>query len=277
MSGAIDTTTTLNNGVEMPLLGLGVFKVPNGQKTISVCQEAFAAGYRHIDTAMIYGNERDVGTAIKASGLAREDIFVTTKLWNTDHGYQEALSAGRESLNRMGLDHIDLYLVHWPLEGRRLETWKAMEQMLDEGLTRSIGVSNYMPRHLDELLAVCQHRPAVNQIELHPFNYGYRLALIDLCRQHDIQVEAYSPLTRGKKFDDPRLAQLAAAYSKTPAQILIRWALDHEFAVIPKSLRAERIRENAAVFDFSMEASDKAWLDDFNEDLIVCWDPTDVP
>lgn len=261
----------------MPLFGLGVFQVPVQATTKEVCGVALSAGYRHIDTARIYGNERSVGEAIQASGIPRSEIFVTTKLWNTDHGFAAAQAAGLASLRTLGLDYVDLYLVHWPVEKLRLDTWRGMEALLEAGKTRAIGVSNYMVKHLEELLAQCDVVPAVNQIELHPYNYEYRLDVIELCRQNDILVEAYCPLTRARKFDDPRLIDIAKTYGKSPAQILLRWALEHRFAVIPKSSQPDRIRENANVFDFSLSDSDKRWLDDFNEDLVIAWDPTDAP
>ncbi len=277
MALTIDSTALLNNSVKMPLLGLGVFRIPAGGTTTDVCSRALSVGYRHLDTAKIYRNERAVGEAVRAAGCPRSDIFVTTKLWNTDHGYHEALAAGHESLRTLGLDYIDLYLVHWPVEDKRLDTWKAMEKLLSDSVVRAIGVSNYMVRHLDELLEHCTVPPAVNQIELHPYNYEYRRDVVDLCDRNGILIEAYSPLTSGRKLDDPRLAQLAEPHGKTPAQVLIRWALEHGFAVIPKSSRTEGIEQNADVFDFSLSEADMSWLDDFNEDFITSWDPTDAP
>lgn len=277
MALTIESTIVLNNGVKMPPLGLGVFQVPVGATTADICSRALSIGYRHIDTAKIYGNERAVGNAVRAAGCPRSEIFVTTKLWNTDHGYRETLAAAQESLRALGLDHIDLYLVHWPVEGKRLDTWKAMEKLLSDGLTRAIGVSNYMVHHLEELLEHCDVPPAVNQIELHPYNYGSRRNVVDLCERNGILTEAYSPLTRGRKLTDPRLAQLAGSYSKTPAQVLIRWGLEHGFSVIPKSSRIEGVEQNADVFDFSLSDADRGWLDDFDEDLVTSWDPTDVP
>ncbi len=274
---SIDSKAVLNNGAQMPLLGLGVFRAPVAETTKNICSHALSVGYRHIDTARIYGNERAVGDAVREAACPRSDIFVTTKLWNTDHGHKETLAAAHGSLEALGLDYVDLYLVHWPVEGKRLDTWKAMEELLSEGLARASGVSNYMVHHLEELLEHADVPPAVNQIELHPYNYETRRNVVDLCRKNEILTEAYSPLTRGRKLTDPRLVQLAESYGKTPAQILIRWALEHGFAVIPKSSQSQRVEENADVFDFTLSDADMNWLDDFDEDLVTSWDPTNVP
>jgi diketogulonate reductase-like aldo/keto reductase len=258
--------------VKIPVLGLGVYQASSGTETYTAVRDALAAGYRHIDTAKIYGNERDVGKAIADSGIARADIFVTTKLWNSDHGYDKALAAFDKSLERLGLAYLDLYLVHWPVEGARLDSWRALEKLLADGRTRAIGVSNYMPQHLTELLAASKVAPAVNQVEFSPFLY--QKELLALCVKHGILLEAYSPLTRGEKLRDKRLVTIAGRYSKTTAQLLIRWALQHDLVVIPKSTRKERIVENASVFDFEISASDMKALDAMNEDLHTGWDPT---
>lgn len=277
MEMTIQSTAKLNNGVEIPFLGLGVFQTPAGETTQKAVLYALEAGYRHIDTAKIYRNEQDVGQAIKESPLPRSEIFVTTKLWNSDHGYDATIKACKQSLQRLGLDSIDLYLIHWPVERLRLDTWRAMETLLAEGLCRAIGVSNYMVWHLQELLDHYTVVPAVNQIELSPYNYLSRKEVVDFCGAKGIQVEAYSPLTKGKKLKDPKLVKVAIKYRKTSAQILIRWALEHKFVVIPKSSRRDRIYENANVFDFSISQEDMAYLDSFNEDLSTAWDPTHVP
>jgi diketogulonate reductase-like aldo/keto reductase len=270
-------TYPLPGGTEIPALGLGVFRSPAGPTTQTAVLAALEAGYRHVDTAAIYGNEADVGEAIRRSDLSREEVFVTTKLWNTDHGFDAALGACDASLAGLGFDYVDLYLVHWPVPGLRRDTWRAMERILADGRARAIGVSNYMPPHLGELLAQAEVPPAVNQFELSPYNYGSRRGLVDLCREHGIVVEAYSPLTKGQKLDDPTLALIGAANEKTPAQVLIRWALDHGFAVLPKSTNPDRIRQNAAVFDFSLSDDELAELDALDEGLVTGWDPTDAP
>ncbi len=277
MTLTIKTTTELNNGIHIPLLGLGTWQIAGGQQTEEAVSSAIEYGYIHFDTAMIYGNESSVGKAIKTDPVPRSELFVTTKVWNTDHGYDQTLRAFDESLNQLGLDYIDLYLIHWPVENVRRDTWRSLEALLEDGRVKTIGVSNYMVKHLEELLSFSQIIPAVNQIELHPYNYGLRQDVIEFCRTRDIQIEAYTPLTRGQRFDDPKLQKVAQKYSKTPAQILIRWALQHDIIVIPKSARPERIRENAEVFDFSIGQKDMDFIDSFNEDLVICWDPADVP
>lgn len=277
MEMTITTTAKLNNGVEIPYFGLGVFESPQGETTKNAVLQALAAGYRHIDTAKIYGNEKDVGEAIRESGIQRSEIFVTTKLWNSDHGYDKTVEAFIKSNDKLGLDYVDLYLVHWPVENVRLETWLAMESLLEGGKCRAIGVSNYVGRHLEELLGRCNEKPAVNQIELSPYCYLSRKEVVDFCKQNGIQVESYSPLTKGKKLDDPKLAKVAEKYGKTTAQILIRWTLEHEIVVIPKSVKKERIYENADVFDFSISAEDMKALDALDENLVTSWDPTDAP
>jgi diketogulonate reductase-like aldo/keto reductase len=270
----INTTITLNNGVKIPIIGLGVYQSPGGGVTKRAILDSFEAGYRHVDTARIYGNELDVGRAVAESGLPREEIFVTTKLWNADQGYESTLDACEISLGKMDLDYVDLYLMHWPVEGRRLESWTAMEELLAKGQCRSIGVSNFMAHHLEELLEKAHVVPAINQIEMSPYNYLQRKGTLDLCHSADIVIEAYSPLTKGRKLKDPRLVEMASNYGKTPAQLLIRWAIQKHFVVLPKSVHKERIIENADVFDFSISDEDMATLDTFNENLATGWDPT---
>jgi diketogulonate reductase-like aldo/keto reductase len=271
----IDTKVKLNNGVEMPIFGLGTFQMRSGKETQQAVLHALEAGYRLIDTAQMYGNEEDVGQALTKSGIPREEVFITTKLWNSDHGFQKALDACEESLERLGLPYVDLYLIHWPVQGLRNETWKAMQTLLEKGKCRAIGVSNYMIRHLEELLDNSKTIPAVNQVEFSP--YLYQKDLLEFCRSHNIQLEAYSPLTKGHKLNDPRLLAIAKKYSKSPAQILIRWVLQKEVVVIPKSSRKERIIENADVFDFAIPLEDIRLLDSFNQSLRTSWDPSTIP
>jgi diketogulonate reductase-like aldo/keto reductase len=271
---SLSSTATLNNGVEMPRLGLGVWQMRSGRETRNAVRAALEIGYRLIDTAAAYGNERDVGEAIRRSGIPREEVFVTTKLWNSDQGYEPALRAFRRSLRTLGLDYVDLYLIHWPVPELRLESWRALERILTEGRTEAIGVSNFTVPHLRELREVSPTAPAVNQVELHPFLTQQELRAF--CPKHAIQLEAYTPLTRGERLDDPLLARLARAYGKTPAQILIRWSLQRGLVVIPKSSKRERIAENADVFDFGIEAADMDALDALDESLHVCWDPTTI-
>lgn len=277
MNRILEQKKVLNNNLEIPVLGLGVWQIPEGDETYNAVKYALEAGYRHIDTAKIYGNERSVGKAVRESGIPREDIFITTKLWNADHGYEATIDACEASLDQLGLDYIDLYLIHWPVKELRLESWKAMEALHLEGKCRSIGVSNFMVRHLEELLENCQVVPAVNQIELSPYNYRSRLDVVEFCRRSNIALEAYSPLTRGRKLNDIRLGDIAERYDKTPAQILIRWAIDHNLIVLPKSKNERRIIENSDVFDFSISETDMAELDSFDQNLVTGWDPTTAP
>jgi diketogulonate reductase-like aldo/keto reductase len=271
----LSPTLTLRGGVEIPRIGLGVFQASAGGETRAAVLSALEAGYRHIDTAKIYRNERDVGQAIAASGIPREQIFVTSKLWNSDHGYEPTLRACRESLARLGLSYLDLYLIHWPVPELRKESWRAMVKLQEEGLCRTVGVSNYMIHHLEELLASSDALPAVNQVEINPFQY--RKDLVDLCQAKGIVVEAYSPLTQGLRLGHPAIVAAAAKYGRTPAQILIRWGLQHGLVVLPKSTRPARIRENAAVLDFEIGAEDLRILDGLDEGLTTGWDPTDAP
>lgn len=273
----INSTVILNNGVNIPIIGLGVFQSPAGEVTKQAILDSLEAGYRHIDTARIYGNEVDVGKAVVESGLPREEIFITTKLWNADQGYESTLDACEISLGKMDLDYVDLYLMHWPVEGRRLESWTAMEELLAKGLCRSIGVSNFMTHHLEEILEKGHVAPAINQIEMSPYNYLQRKETLDLCHSTGIVIEAYSPLTKGEKLNDPRLVEIAEKYAKSTAQLLIRWALEKQFVVLPKSVNKDRIVENANVFDFTISEEDMATMDSFNENLATGWDPTHVP
>ena len=273
----LSSTIMLNNGVAIPRLGLGVYQSPNGAETVDAVRYALQNGYRHVDTARIYRNEGDVGAGLRAAGVPRDEVFITTKLWESDQGYDSAIAACKESLRLMGLAYVDLYLIHWPLPGKRRYSWMALETLLDEGLARAVGVSNYLVHHLEEMFGYARYLPAVNQIELSPYNYLQRLATIELCAAQGIAIEAYSPLTKGRKLGDPRLAGIAARYGRTPAQVLIRWGLQKVAIVLANSNRPERIRENAAVFDFVLSAADMALLDTFNENLATGWDPTNEP
>jgi diketogulonate reductase-like aldo/keto reductase len=256
---------TLNNGVRIPSIGLGTYQV-RGQTVEKVISWALAAGYRHIDTATAYVNEKRIGTTLKESDIDRDDLFITTKLWNPDHGYENALKAIETSLKKLGLDYVDLYLIHWPIEGFT-ETWKAMEEILSSGKARAIGVSNFLIKHLDELLSSAKVIPVLNQIECTP--YLFNKPLIDYCERHSIAITASSPLTRGMKLNDSRLLQIANNYQKTPAQILIRWGLQHGFIELPKSKHKRRIEENLQVFDFTLTKEDLNELDSFSEGLRV--------
>jgi len=259
MALTIDSTVTLNNGVAIPLFGLGTWQLGEGEEARRAVAYALQIGYRLLDTAAAYENERSVGAAIRESGISREEVFVTTKLANTEQGYESALAAFRDSLERLGLDYIDLYLIHWPATDRWPDAWRAMLQLLDGGQCRAIGVSNFEIHHLEQLRGFSPIAPMVNQVPFHPFEY--QKALLDYCHEHGIRLEGYSPLTHRQHIGDPRLAAIAEKHGKTPAQVLIRWALQHEVITIPKSAHPERIRENAAVFDFTLDDEDMATLD----------------
>jgi diketogulonate reductase-like aldo/keto reductase len=236
---------------------------------------ALEVGYRHIDTAAIYGNEADVGVAIRRSGVPRDEVFVTTKLWNEDQGHDSALRALDRSLSRLGMDHVDLYLVHWPVPDKRLDSWRALERLARDGRARSIGVSNYLVRHLEELRAAAEIQPAVNQIEAHPFNVQSDTRAY--CAEHGIAVEAYSPLTKGARLGHPVVVEIARRRDRSPAQVLIRWCLQRDMIVLPKSARPERIRENLDVFSFELTDGDMRTLDGLDEGLYTGWNPEDVP
>ncbi len=238
-------------------------------------ESALSIGYRHIDTARIYGNERDVGKALSKSSLSREEVFVTTKLWNEDQGYDSALRACESSLKRLGVSYLDLYLIHWPVPKLRDESWRAMVKLLKEGKCRAVGVSNFTVRHLNELANASDVVPAINQVEFSPFLY--QKDLLDYSMKHGIQLEAYSPLTRGERLNHAEIVNLAKKHRRSPAQILIRWSLQHGLVVIPKSVNPERIRENSEVFSFEIPTSDMKILDSLNEDFHTSWDPTNEP
>jgi diketogulonate reductase-like aldo/keto reductase len=264
-------TLALNTGAHIPQLGLGVWQTPRGAVTRAAVQAALDAGYRHVDTARIYGNETDVGAAIRESGVPRERIFVTTKLWNDDQGYDSALRAFDASLGRLGLEYVDLYLLHWPVPRRRLDSWRALEKIFEEGRARAIGVSNFLTPHLEELLANARVLPAVNQIELSPFLQ--RDSTRALCARYGIVVEAYSPLTHGKRLADPTVSDIALEVERTPAQVLLRWAVQHRLVVLPKSVHRERIESNASIFDFELDADAMSRLDGLEEGFVSGWDP----
>ena len=269
----LNSKAKLNNGVEIPLLGLGVWQVPPGETTENAVLWALEAGYRHVDTAAIYKNEESLRNSIKKSGIQRKEIFVTTKLWNDDHS--DPVKALDTSLKKLGMDYVDLYLIHWPVEKVRIKTWKTLEELYKKGKCRTIGVSNFTIKHLEELLKNTEIVPTINQVEFNP--YLYQKELLEYCRKKEIQLEAYSPLAQGKRLEDPKLIEMADKYMKSPAQIMIRWALQHDLVVIPRSKNKERIIENSRVFDFSISEDDMERLDAFNKNYRFCWDPTNVP
>lgn len=248
----------LNNGAYIPALGLGTYKLV-GRQAYDPVRAALACGYRHIDTASFYENEEFVGKAVHDSGVPREEVFITSKVWNTEQGYQETLEAFERSIGKMGTDYLDLYLVHWPVTGKRLDTYRALEKLYQEGKVRAIGVSNFTIRHLQELYAACQVMPAVNQVEMSPFLY--QKDLLDHCQVRDVLVTAFSPFARGQVLEDSTLQSIGGKYGKSPAQIILRWCLQKGMAVIPRSSNPDRIGQNSQVFDFSLEREDLLRLD----------------
>ncbi|MBX3234287.1 MAG: aldo/keto reductase [Labilithrix sp.] len=275
MSTTNVTTATLplHDGGTIPVVGLGVWQAARGATTREAVATALRLGYRHVDTARIYGNEEDVGEGIRASGIARGEVFVTTKLWNDDHGYDAALRAFDASLKRLRLEYVDLYLIHWPVSGKRADSWRALEKLKADGLARHIGVSNYLVPHMKELFGTAKELPTVNQIELHPFLQHRETRA--LCDEHRIVVEAYSPLTRGRRLGDPTLVAIAKEVSRTPAQVILRWAVQHRLVVLPKSTHEARIAENAGIFDFELPDSAMRRLDSLDEGHATGWDPRD--
>ena len=273
MTGNIKDCTVLNNGLEMPWLGFGVFGLEDGQEVEDAVRYALQIGYRSIDTATIYKNERGVGTAIREGGIPRDEIFLTTKVWNDDQREKRTLAAFEESLNRLQVDYVDLYPVHWPVKDCYKETWQEMEKIYHSGRAKAIGVSNFMPHHLDDLLSDSEIVPTVNQVEFHP-----RLVqpqLLEYCRERKIQLQAWSPLISGQIASNEAVLRLGEKYQKTPAQIALRWDLQHEVVTIPKSKNPDRIAENADIFDFELSDEDMNQLDSLDEGYRIGPDPDD--
>jgi methylglyoxal/glyoxal reductase len=264
-------TFELHNGVLMPYFGLGVFLIKDGDVVIQAVKQALSAGYIHIDTASLYGNEQGVGQAVASSGRPRKEIFITSKVWNSDQGYDSTLRAFDKSMKLLAFEYLDLYLVHWPVKDKYIETWKALERIYAEGRVRAIGVSNFLHHHLEDLLPHCDTVPMVNQMEFHP-----RLVqqnLLDYCASHKIQYEAWSPLMQGKIFHIHELQMLAAKYGKNVAQIVLRWNLQKGVITIPKSVHRERIISNAQLFDFEITAEDMLAIDGLDTNERVGADP----
>lgn len=258
----LQTTRKLANGIEMPIFGLGVYKMTDPQETIEAITKALQVGYRAIDTASLYDNEEQVGEAIRHSGVPRESIFVTTKVWNSDQGFDNTLRAFEVSLKKLNMDYVDLYLTHWPVEGKYAETYRAIERLYDEKLIRVPGVSNHHERHIEEVLKAAQTPPMVNQIEAHP--YLSQEPLRAFCKERNIAVTAWSPLGRGGVLQDEVILEISGKYGKSPAQVVLRWHVQNDILVIPKSVTPSRIEENANIFDFELTADDMNALNGLN-------------
>ena len=271
MKGLADGVT-LNNGVTMPWLGLGVYKTQEGTEVEHAVRAALELGYRSIDTAALYQNELGVGRAIRESGIARETLFVTTKVWNSNQGYELTLRAFEESLEKLSMDYVDLYLIHWPVKGKYKETWKALEKIYRDGRAKAIGVSNFHVHHLQDLMESSEVVPAVNQVEYHP--YLQQVALLAFCNQQQIWLEAWSPLARGGEvLHHPVIAEIARNHGKSPAQVILRWDLQKGVVTIPKSIHTERIRENSEVFDFELTPQDMSKIAELNLNKRIGPDP----
>lgn len=268
---SLQSTTRLHNGVEMPWFGLGVFKVKEGSEVVSAVKAAINNGYRSIDTAAIYQNEEGVGQALKEVDVPREQLFITSKVWNADQGYETTLQAFDTSLSKLGLDYLDLYLIHWPVKGKYKDTWKALEQLYKEGRVRAIGVSNFHVHHLEDLLEEAEIKPMVNQVEYHP--HLTQEELHQFCKKEGIQLEAWSPLKQGELLTEPTIVKMAERHQKSPAQIILRWDLQNEVVTIPKSINEKRIIENAAIFDFELSNEEMEQLNSLNKNERIGPDP----
>ncbi|MCL2475216.1 MAG: aldo/keto reductase [Chloroflexi bacterium] len=279
----VDSTYTLSNGVKIPCIGFGTWQIASGQATVDAVKEALRAGYRHIDTASIYGNEESVGRAIRQSCINPQEIFVTTKLWNSDHGYEETLKAFELSRRKLGLDIIDLYLIHWPnpkalrpdYAKHNAQSWRAMEELYESGQVRAIGVSNFLSHHLDALCKTARIEPMVNQIPIHPG--CAQETLVTHCQKRDILAEAYSPLGTGKLITNNKIQAIAQKYHKGSAQICLRWSLQMGFLPLPKSITPKYIQENVNIFDFELDTDDIDALSALKEDVPAVMDPDRVP
>lgn len=262
---SLEDVRILANGVAMPVMGLGVWKAESGAETQNAVRYALEAGYRAIDTAAIYGNEADVGLAVRESGIPREKVFITTKVWYSDQGYEGTLRAFDESMKKMKLDYLDLFLIHHYMAPKLKGTWQAMERLYDEKRVRAIGVSNFLGHHLDELLSFARIRPVLNQIEMHP--YLTQRETLRYNQAHGIQTESWAPLAKGKALGEKVVTELAEKYGKTPAQVVLRWGLQLGVQLIPKSTKKERIEENCDIFDFSLTETEMAAIDGLEKNM----------
>ncbi|WP_394172928.1 aldo/keto reductase [Guptibacillus hwajinpoensis] len=267
----IDKRVTLSNGVRMPYLGFGVFKLGDGEETTNAVKIALETGYRGIDTASYYGNEESVGRAIKESGVEREDLFITSKVWNDEQGYNATLRAFERSLERLQTDYLDLYLIHWPVPGLYTETWQALEKLYHEGKVCAVGVSNFEPHHLEAISKISSVKPVINQIEFHPELLQGEVR--DYCRSKGIQVEAWSPLKRGQVLNEPVIQTIGKQHGKTPAQVVLRWCLQHDIVLNVKSSKEERIKENADLFDFELTGEEMVSIDSLHADNRIAHHP----
>ena len=272
---SIDSRVSLSDGNSIPLLGLGTWAAQPGGETRDAVAFALETGYRHIDTAKLYNNERDVGEAVRESGIARGEIFITTKLWNSDQGYQSAHDAFNRSMDELGLDYVDLYLIHYPVKDLRMDSWRALEEIKASSRARSIGVSNFSHKHLQELFSHSDTRPVVNQIELSPFLQ--QPSITSFCQMEGIQLTGYCPLAKGRRLNNTILTSIAEKHGKSSAQVMIRWALQKRQAVIPKSSNPARITQNANIFDFQISADEMVQLDGLDDDYRFCPDPLSMP
>ncbi len=267
----INSRKKLNNGTEIPVLGFGTYRLTGEKQVKEAVTAALETGYRLIDTAQMYENEEYVGEAIRESGIPREEIFLTTKLDNDQHGFDKAKKSFDKSMDRLRLGYIDLFLIHWPIEGLRVESWRALVDIYNQGGAKTIGVSNYTIRHLKELFANSDVKPSINQVEFNPFNF--QNDLLFFCKEEGIHIEGYTPLSRANKFKNKTIQEISRNYSRSPARVMLRWAIQHNVIPLPKSSHSDRIKENAGIFDFSIDENDMEKLDSLNENYRLAMDP----
>jgi methylglyoxal/glyoxal reductase len=253
----------LHNGIEIPYVGLGVYQMKDPSETVQAVKSAIETGYLSVDTAAVYGNEESVGQGVKESGADRKDLFITSKVWNSDQGYDTTLKAFETSLKKLDMDYMDLYLIHWPVEGKYKDTWKALERLYSEGLVKSIGVSNFHQHHLEDLMSSSNEKPVINQIECHPRLSQEQLKAF--CQEEKIAVEAWSPIAQGRVLNEPALKQIAEKHGKSSAQVILRWHLQNDVVIIPKSVHASRIKENADLFNFELSSDEMNKINDLNQ------------